>query len=113
MTVELKQPLSNDTSRSPIPIDNETYQNMHKQLPTRMDASSNTQGNRSRGQTANSYDPRNADIRNITGNQPFLIGPQNLDETLMLPKDVTPIIETLNADNTPVNEVDKTQQKGV
>ena len=34
-------PLSNDTSRSPIPIDAETYRKMHKDLPHRMDASSN------------------------------------------------------------------------
>ena len=32
--------MSNDTSRSPIPIDEETYKNMNKHLPRRMDASS-------------------------------------------------------------------------
>ncbi len=33
-------PVSNDTSRSPIPIDEETYKNMHSYLPKRMDAAS-------------------------------------------------------------------------
>ena len=39
-------PLSNDTSRSPIPIDAETYRKMHDALPHRMDASSNDLGGR-------------------------------------------------------------------
>ena len=34
-------PLSLDTSRTPIPIDPESYKNMHKFLPQKMDASSN------------------------------------------------------------------------
>ena len=33
--------LSSDTSRSPIPIDPETYKNMHSILPQKMDGSSN------------------------------------------------------------------------
>jgi len=40
--------LSSDTSRSPIPIDEETYKNMNRHLPKRMDAQSNDQCENSR-----------------------------------------------------------------
>lgn len=64
--------MSNDTSRSPIPIDEETYKYMHKDLPRRMDMSSHRFDDRSRsrehsmleGSVASSN--KNSDIRHFT-----------------------------------------------
>ena len=85
-------PLSNDTSRSPIPIDPETYKNMHKDLPKRMDASSNANRSRSRDhslldRSISSNEQPTLDARkntnvNYTQVQPFIMSPQNLQETL-------------------------------
>jgi len=86
--------MSNDTSRSPIPIDEETYRNMHKHLPRRMDASSigNPFDNKSRSRelsvdhsttSARPEKTPNADIRQFTQVQPFIMSPKNLQETLL------------------------------
>ena len=85
-------PMSSDTSRSPIPIDPETYRNLHKDLPRRMDASSNDLAGRRSNSREVSQD-RSASISsagrnagessvagagNFTQVQPFIMSPQNL-----------------------------------
>ena len=81
-------PMSNDTSRSPIPIDPESYKNMHRHLPQRMDASSNDLGKgNSREPSPNSVSgSNNADLGQFGHQavQPFIMSPQNLQETLKL-----------------------------
>ena len=86
-------PMSNDTSRSPIPIDPESYKNMHRHLPQRMDASSNDLGKgNSREPSPNSVSvggdafSNNADLNQFGHQavQPFIMSPQNLQETLKL-----------------------------
>ena len=82
--------MSNDTSRSPIPIDEETYKNMNRHLPRRMEASSMGQVDKSRSrdvsvEQSNSsarMDRANADISQFTQVQPFIMSPKNLQETL-------------------------------
>ena len=81
-------PISNDTSRSPIPIDAETYKNMHRDLPRKMDASSLGKNDRSSSREPSVNEGSISSLENVrnqnayTQVQPFIMSPQNLQETL-------------------------------
>lgn len=87
--------LSNDTSRSPIPIDPEIYKNMHNFLPKKMDASTHDLASRSQQETyhnqsrsISSNERKNeAEIKMLQQmqglpKQSFIMSPHGLQKTL-------------------------------
>lgn len=84
--------ISQDTSRSPIPIDEETFKNMNKHLPKRMEVGSLLENKeKSRSNDDSALDPSssrsglekgNHDTSLFTQVKPFIMSPKNLVETL-------------------------------
>ena len=85
-------PLSSDTSRSPIPIDPETYRNLHRNLKQENTSNNDLPAyhsrSRSRGdpspleRSMESTDPYKNDQGRFAQIKPFIMSPQNLQEIL-------------------------------
>ena len=77
---------SKDTSRSPIPIDPESYKNMNMELPPKMYASSNnlaaSHDNISQRERSISISSGRGDPGQYRQVKTFIMSPQNLQETL-------------------------------